>query len=308
MIAQDNAPPKISGVNTPIDKNVPSEKSPSGEIMTVKDLMEQPHPKSIFKFGQDVIKGSRANGNKPKKMAIVGYAPTRDEAPFTNPDYEVWGMNDLWAIMPNARFDRWFDLHDEKVMKNNPRTGPQHWEWLKQLPPDDGNGSGMPVYTLEDMTKDIPAAVTFPLQDLIDYYKEVTFSGDYFTSTPAYMMALGIKEGFEEIAIYGINLLGQDEYEYQRPCMEYWVGVAMGRGIEVFIPDGSTLCKSNFRYGYDTHHRNETFLKHVGDRITEYVKTHDELLGKLHQVKGGIETLNYIKAMIEHENRGGFIP
>jgi hypothetical protein len=35
------------------------------------------------------------------------------------------------------------------------------------------------------------------------------------------------------------------EYKYQRPNLEYLIGFARGLGIEVYIPEQSSLCKFN---------------------------------------------------------------
>ncbi len=65
----------------------------------------------------------------------------------------------------------------------------------------------------------------------------------YYNSSIAYAMALAIHEGAEEIGIYGVDMKADDEYGYQRPNMEYLVGLARGKGIKVHIPKESPLCK-----------------------------------------------------------------
>jgi hypothetical protein len=70
-------------------------------------------------------------------------------------------------------------------------------------------------------------------------------TGAYWNSSIAYMLALAIHEGAEEIAIYGVDMKGDDEYGYQKPNMEYLIGLAIGRGIKVTIPDASPLLKFN---------------------------------------------------------------
>ena len=44
-----------------------------------------------------------------KKVAIVGFADTRNQAPYNDPTFEIWGLNDLHSHIP--RYDRWFDIH-----------------------------------------------------------------------------------------------------------------------------------------------------------------------------------------------------
>lgn len=56
-------------------------------------------------------------------------------------------------------------------------------------------------------------------------------------------MALAIHEGAEEIGLWGVDMKDGEEYAYQRPNMEYLIGLAEGNGIGVFIHPDSSLCK-----------------------------------------------------------------
>jgi len=66
----------------------------------------------------------------------------------------------------------------------------------------------------------------------------------YLSSTIAYELALAIHEGFAEIHIYGVDLNTESEYAWQKPGVEYLIGVAVGRGIKVVIPDNCALLKA----------------------------------------------------------------
>ena len=46
-----------------------------------------------------------------------------------------------------------------------------------------------------------------------------------------------------EIDVYGVDMRHETEYATQRPCMEYWVGYARGKGIEVNIYGPTAICK-----------------------------------------------------------------
>src|SRR3990172_2050996 len=46
-----------------------------------------------------------------RKIALVGFSSsTKDLAPFNDPDWSVWGMNQLYRHIP--RLDREFDIHE----------------------------------------------------------------------------------------------------------------------------------------------------------------------------------------------------
>ena len=108
--------------------------------------------------------------------------------------------------------------------------------------------------------------------------------GSYFTSTPAYMLALAIHEGFREIHIYGIDSLTGTGYEDQRSGIEYFIGIARGREIEVYIPKESHLLKASRLYGYSSSSLEEEILL----RADELTKQQRKLKSDLKVVKGMI--------------------
>jgi hypothetical protein len=185
---------------------------------------------------------------RAKKVALVGFASSsKDQAPFGDTTFDIWIMNDLYRLVP--RWNRLFEMHEvERIKMDKERgtlsaEGTEHWKHLCSLPGPDSD-QFCPVYTQEKLAE-IPASVALPVEEMVGEL------GDrYFTSTPAYMMALAILDGYEEVHLYGIDLLEESEYQYQRPCLEYWLGVARGRGIKVYIPKQSALLKANYVYGF----------------------------------------------------------
>lgn len=90
----------------------------------------------------------------------------------------------------------------------------------------------------------------YPLGEIVD-----RFGVDYFSNTVDYALALAIYEGFTEIDLYGVNMAFESEYEYEKPGVEFWVGMAMGHGIEVTVHGNeSTILKTRDGklYGYGT--------------------------------------------------------
>ena len=75
--------------------------------------------------------------------------------------------------------------------------------------------------------------------------------GRYFTSTAAYMLASAIDEGATDIAIFGIDMKGDFEYVRQRPCFEYFVGLARGMGVNVYVSGASPVVQSEWLYGWE---------------------------------------------------------
>jgi hypothetical protein len=67
------------------------------------------------------------------------------------------------------------------------------------------------------------------------------------TSSAAWMMALALYEHgcgqtISQIRLAGIEMLIGTEYARQKPCLEWWLGLAMGKGIDVMMaPTGSAI-------------------------------------------------------------------
>jgi hypothetical protein len=172
-----------------------------------------------------------------RTVAIVGFSKTsRAMAPYDDETVEIWTLNETAKVPEITRFTRHFQLHSRANFNrwNNPNDS-NHSQWLKE--PHE-----FPIY-MQKVWPDIPASLRYPIENYIDTF------GRYATSTPAYMMGLAILEGFERIELYGLDMAGSSEYQYQKAGMEYLIGFALGRGIEVYIPPQSPLMTGSL-YGY----------------------------------------------------------
>ena len=61
------------------------------------------------------------------------------------------------------------------------------------------------------------------------------------------------------IGLYGVHMMGRSEFTWQRACVTWLIGLAEGRGVEVYIPPGSPLFMSGYeagRYGPYCRERN----------------------------------------------------
>lgn len=170
------------------------------------------------------------------KVAIVGFTDHRSQALELDPEeWELWGLNELHQYMPVERFDRWFEIHPRSDFDDE--AGAAHLEALKEF--------DLPVY-MRQRWDDIPPSVTFPKARI-----EETLGSKYFTSCPAWMLGLALADGYEEIAVYGIDMANETEYAEQRPCCEHWLGYARGRGVEVYLPPTSDLLKCFGQYAFE---------------------------------------------------------
>lgn len=227
-----------------------------------------------------------------KKVALCGFAETYKTAPFDDPTVEVWGLNELHKYLP--RWDRWFEVHDDATLGVTQRDLSEgemkrHLDWLSR-----DHGPNKPIYMLPQFcgTGRFPNAVPLPLDDLLTTFKR----GRYYTSTIAYMIALAIKDGYSSIGLYGIDLASDTEYGDQRPCAEYYTGVADGLGIDVFIAPGSAMCKAGHLYGFEQPLKANPMFDAVRSHQASLKKKHEETMALLNTLDGAIqETENFLK-------------
>ena len=118
-------------------------------------------------------------------------------------------------------------------------------EWLKTHPG--------PIMTSR-AHPDYPGLVEFPLEDVLN-----KLGYDYFNSTAAYAIAYAIFIGVEKLSLWGFDFTYPSAHDAEkgRGCCEYWIGVAMARGIKIAVPKSSTLLDAYVPgdrrlYGYDT--------------------------------------------------------
>jgi hypothetical protein len=179
-----------------------------------------------------------------KKVAIVGFATGHaHKAPFSDPEVECWGINQLWKVLPDAKFDRWFELHS---LYDFYHANPGHQEFLR-------NFEG-PVYVrAQDFALALEWGITtaqpFPDQVLVSQFRP------YFNNTVSWLLALAIMMHPDWVGLYGVDMAQdhvlQAEYSEQRPSCEYFLGIMEAIGIELVLPGGSDLLKATHLYGYE---------------------------------------------------------
>ncbi len=177
------------------------------------------------------------------KVAILGFTDTRKLAPFGDPDWEIWGLNELYRYEDVVKlgFTRWFEIHERKVIDPDKA----HIDALNRFP--------IPVY-MQRHYDDIRASVEFPKREVeINCGQNALMWPDgckYFTSSIAWMIGLALVEEFEEIHVFGVDMAQEVEYFEQRPACEYLLGLAQGRGIKVYVPPTADLLKAVGQYGW----------------------------------------------------------
>lgn len=224
-----------------------------------------------------------------KKVAILGYTPTRAYAPYDDDRWEIWGLNDLYRFKGDGdvkRWTRWFNMHQDRPSAAG-RTA--YAKNLKEYAKWD-----IPVY-LQEKHPLVPCSVTYPLDEIVNKY------GDYFTNSISYMIALAIHEGFDDIGVYGVDMATDTEYDHQRPSCEYWLGVARGAGINVYIHPAADLLKKRYLYGYEDHKEEQftnkinSMIKHMQSQYSNAEIQTENAKKVKWQCDGAISSLNALK-------------
>lgn len=220
-----------------------------------------------------------------KKICIVGFAGGRENAPYDDESFEFWGVNEMWQTKDVPRIDVLFELHDYKWIKEGKRNK-GHLAWLQQ--------AKIPVM-MQKHFEDIPNSVPFPRAPLEELY------GSYFTNTISWEIALATYIGVDEIHIYGVNMATDLEYQSQRPSCEYYIGLARGKGITVYIPPESDLLKCFYQYGFEDgelsymSQRLKRLEEEMGARIdmhTTQVRLHEIERYRAEGAKGAFDQVN----------------
>ncbi len=192
---------------------------------------------------------------------------TRHLIDWNRDDCEYWAWNEIGSLKDDRpgywakRIDLLIQIHATPIWRNhtNLNHGRQqtledgtlsnsHYDWLKR--PHE-----FPIF-MQDHYDDVPSSVKYPLDEIIndllpsikrDYGKGIE-QVKHFTSSCADAIALAIYLGKKQIELVGIEMTSDTEYVRQRDGVTFWLGVAVGKGINIVIH--SPLFMNNKLYGY----------------------------------------------------------
>lgn len=195
----------------------------------------------------------------PAHVAIVGLGPScadffelaRRLGGVSAYCDEVWGINAIGDVL---RCNRVFHMDDLLIQERRAAARPDGniaamVRWLRVHPG--------PVYTSRERPG-YPGLVEFPLEAVLNGTgAEGNGGAPYFNSTAAYAVAYAVHIGVKRMSLFGLDytLPNHHHAEKGRACVEFWLGIAAARGIEITIPEKSSLmdaCEQDgILYGYD---------------------------------------------------------
>ena len=167
-----------------------------------------------------------------KRINIMGSARVWEETPFN--DGEVWAVNNVHIY---REVDLVIDIHLHCLYPKLEKDKQSIAE-IKE--------KGIQMMSRE-VIPDMPGSMKYPLEEIME-----EFDTDYFGSGIDYIIALAIYRGATEIHVYGVMMAKGSEYFEQKPSVEFWLGIAKGRGIKVVVHGESSILKTKncILYGY----------------------------------------------------------
>jgi len=242
-----------------------------------------------------------------RKIAIVGMAPaSRDVAlQMPRPEFEIWSLNTAYLFLED-HWDRWYEVHDLDWLQRRPGIVKQGYpDWLQK-------DHGRPIY-VPQVDQRIVNGHRYPLEKVVERFGRRLPDGKpvvYFQSTIDWMLAHVLHEYVEEAERTGkkpdweLHVLGVDmalgtEYAYQRPSAEYWIGIALGMGIGVNVPDRADLLKIRYVYGLDTYDpvakKMQARHEELDQQLQAASNAEAQARDRKMMVRGALEALNWLE-------------
>lgn len=177
----------------------------------------------------------------PDEVLILGQAPRA--FPITTAA-ETWVVNGPW--LPD-QWDILWQLHGLEHIRR--RHGARYIRRLQEMQLDRLHPQRLFMTAAHP---DLPAAEAFP----IDWLTER--AGTYLTGSIPIMVAYATEIGVQRITLDGMRFIAgttghwEDGEGWMVPCVEYHLGRARAKGIEVTVNPGSGLfAHDGFVYGFE---------------------------------------------------------
>ena len=185
-----------------------------------------------------------------KELIILGNGPSRVECPY---HCETWGVNGGYSFA--KRLDKLFmtdslegenlyeEYNVEKLIEFNGTL-----VLPKPFPVFDGLNIPFEIYPIDEVLAKFPTR--------------------FFSNTIAYMLAYALLktksiqghddpmprviEGYNKVYFYGIDMMTNTSYIQEKGGVEFWMGIALGIGVEIVNPVTSATGKTwdGKMYGY----------------------------------------------------------
>jgi len=235
-------------------------------------------------------------------IAILGTAGTSMAlAPFNDPAWAIWACSPgAYPICAQNRSDVFFEVHRWQPTPPGKIGSPGTKPWFSPEFHTFLREHKGPVF-MSEAHADIPSSRRIPFELLIEKY------GPYFwTSSVAYMIAMAIDAlqdraaAGEKVAIgmWGVDMSASEEWSYQRPGCQHFLGLAMSLGIQVILPQESDLMRPPTMYGIGE--LNPRHIRLIARRAEaqaqhdQLIAQHDEIIKRTMMAKGVLQEIDYL--------------
>jgi len=163
------------------------------------------------------------------KIIILAQGPSWYQCPDEwDEKIEVWGSNSIYR---DHKVDRLFFGHD---IRSNMLD--DDYDLVPHL-----NEMGVPVYT-SGIFKVLKKSAQIPLLELMQEFRV-----GFFLNVITYMIGTAVLQRPKTIDLYGVDMrpdAGGESYQNEKGSVEFWCGVAVGRGIQVKTTAESFVLKT----------------------------------------------------------------
>lgn len=192
--------------------------------------------------------------SKPLHVAIVG-GGVQDAQAVLKSAGEIWCLNAIRpAWLPASRITWCFNLHRYQHLRRDWRAGIYaEASWANHYPE-------VPFMVCDIWPKELLPKQQILPRELLERMP----NGKYHASSIDIMVAWATLQGAKQIGIHGVNFGPAEETGEPisaRACLEYWLGYARGKGVQIDVAkDCGSLFKqfhyvrSDSFYGFDDVH------------------------------------------------------
>ncbi len=163
-----------------------------------------------------------------KEVIILGMGKTANQCPFDAP---VWAINNAykWAAgkFKDVNLKRILIAH--RQVWDNEGTPIFNWHDIREL-----SRRGVEIWSTVEL--DVETHL-IPWREFVIKYR-----CDYFSNVLCYAIAMAMD--VDRIRLYGCDMANDREYIIERGSVEYWIGYARGKGIDVQIAEGGSLLRT----------------------------------------------------------------
>ena len=160
---------------------------------------------------------------------------------------QTWAINSMGGAIMH---DLLFHMDDIEVQERRAKAKPDSnvgnmMRWLKRHP----------RFFTSRVVEGYPGAMEYPLEAVIK-----GTGIPYMNSTVAYAVAYAMHIGVKRLSMFGVDYSYPDLHKAERGrgCVEFWLGMAAARGMQIVVAEDSTLLDAcvpirDKLYGYDAY-------------------------------------------------------